>query len=47
MIIAKTTDELLTQSEMLKNGITSVFDNFETEVRIYYQGDEPKPETEI
>ena len=41
MILAKTTEILLTQSEMLQNNITSVLDNFETDTRVYYQGDEP------
>ena len=46
MILAKTTDILLTQSEMLQNNITSVLDNFETNTRVYYQGDEPIVETQ-
>lgn len=45
MIIAKTTDEPLTLAEMSNKKITSVLDNFETRVRIYYQGDEPIVET--
>jgi hypothetical protein len=41
-MITTTIDQvLLTQSEMNEQGITSVFDNFGTGVRIYYQGDEP------
>ena len=46
MIIAKTFDNKFSKEDILKNNITSVFDNFETNERIYFQGDEPIFESE-
>lgn len=41
MIHSKINEPILSQKEMSDKNITSVFDNFGTGERIYYQGDEP------
>lgn len=46
MIKAKVTDLEFSKDEISKQNITSIFDNFETNERIYFQGDEPIFESE-